>query len=95
MYKDTILETSRVKNPKCFLTTGGRKDYSMLINGDEIWIKDVTEKTQPISIKAKIIEWRIPRKIYTYKVETHKGIFWLYPSDVERPPLTHKYPKII
>lgn len=83
MPKNFILEGDRVNNPECILANGKEKRYSCLATGEKVLVKDFQDGGFTF-IVGEILEWKMPRKVWTYRVKTEKGESWRYPSDFKQ-----------
>lgn len=80
MPKDVIIDSLNERNPTCEMANGEIKSYSIIPLNSEVLIKEFTD-TGFVFVKGKVLEYKMSRKTWIYKIQTEKCTKWYYPAD--------------
>lgn len=89
MPKDVIIDTLNERNPNCEMANGESKLYSSIPLNSEVLIKEFND-TGFVFVKGTVLEYKMSRKTWIYKVETKKYTGWYYPADFKHSVIVVK-----
>lgn len=83
MPKDVIIDNLNDRNPTCEMANGERKAYSAVPLNSEVLIKEFND-TGFVFVKGTVLDYKMSRKTWLYKVKTEKDTKWYYPADFKQ-----------